>query len=60
MSLYGMKKDDLIALAKKFKEAREYLGLSIEDVCKMLGVQRGEVEYLERFAVLEEDHGNNL
>jgi DNA-directed RNA polymerase specialized sigma24 family protein len=52
MSLYGMPLDKLMALAKKFFEAREFLGLSAEEAAKICGIEVSEIRHLERYKKL--------
>lgn len=53
MSLFGMPAEELRELAKKFKESKEFLGLSDEEVAKMLNVPKGEIQYLLTIALTE-------
>lgn len=53
MSLFGMGLTELQELGKKFKENKEFLGLTDEEVAKMLGIPVGEIEYLLTAARLQ-------
>jgi hypothetical protein len=52
MSLFGLPHKELMELAKRFKDGRDFLGLSKEQVAKMLGVSMGEINFLETFALV--------
>jgi DNA-directed RNA polymerase specialized sigma24 family protein len=52
VSLFGMDQKELMKLAKKFVDARDFLGLSKEEVAKMLNVSVGEITYLETWAMI--------
>lgn len=51
--LFGMSLEAKIELGKKFKHARDFLGLSAEEAAKVCGVKLSEVKHLEEFAILK-------